>query len=201
MIFEKNNLFCDKIINGVDIMFKKLNILDEKDSHLRKISEDVIFPLSKEEKTLIQRMIDHLTYSQIEEYEKKYDLRPGMGLAFPQLGINKRVIVIVYEVKEGTFENYVFINPKIVSYSTEMIAAEAGEGCLSVNREIEGHVARHARVTVEGYDEDGNQIRVRAREDLALAFQHEIDHLDGILFFDRIDKKHPFYTEQEMRLI
>ena len=146
-------------------------------------------------------MVDHLTFSQIEEYEKKYDLRPGMGLAFPQLGINKRIIVIVYEVDEETFENYVFINPKIISYSNEMIAAEAGEGCLSVNREIEGHVPRHARVTVEGFDENGNKIKVRAREDLALAFQHEIDHLDGILFFDRIDKKKPFYKETEMRLI
>ncbi|MCI8446280.1 MAG: peptide deformylase [Bacilli bacterium] len=182
-------------------MFKKLNILDEKDPHLRKISENVIFPLTKEEKDLIQRMVDHLTFSQIEEYEKKYDLRPGMGLAFPQLGINKRIIVIVYEVDEETFENYVFINPKIISYSSEMIAAEAGEGCLSVNREIEGHVPRHARVTVEGFDENGNKIKVRAREDLALAFQHEIDHLDGILFFDRIDKKKPFYKETEMRLI
>lgn len=182
-------------------MFKKLNILDEKDPHLRKISDEVIFPISKEDKQLIKRMIDHLTFSQIEEYEKKYDLRPGMGLAFPQLGINKRIIVIVYEVEEGVFENYVFINPKIISYSNEMIAAEAGEGCLSVNREVEGHVPRHARVTVEGFDEDGNKIKVRAREDLALAFQHEIDHLDGILFFDRIDKKKPFYTEQEMRLI
>lgn len=182
-------------------MFKKLKILDEKDPHLRMISEEVIFPLSKEDKQRIQQMIDHLTYSQIEEYEKKYHLRPGMGLAFPQLGINKRIIVIVYEVEDGIFDNYVFINPKIISYSNEMIAAEAGEGCLSVNREVEGHVARHARVTVEGFDEDGNKIKVRAREDLALAFQHEIDHLDGILFYDHINKKKPFYKEQEMRLI
>ena len=72
-------------------MFKKLNILDEKDKRLRQISEEVTFPISKEYKQLIQRAIDHLTYSQIEEYEKKYDLRPGMGLAFPQLGINKRI--------------------------------------------------------------------------------------------------------------
>ena len=63
------------------------------------------FPLSKEEKKLIQHAIDHLTYSQIEEYEKKYDLRPGMGLAFPQVGINKRLIVIVNEYqKEPTIE-------------------------------------------------------------------------------------------------
>ena len=93
------------------------------------------------------------------------------------------------------------INPKIVSHSVEMIAAEAGEGCLSVNREVEGHVLRYARVTVEGYDEDGNKISVRAREDLSIAFQHEIDHLDGILFYDRIEKNKKFYTEDEIRLI
>lgn len=182
-------------------MFKPLDILDEKDPHLRHISKEVTFPLSKEDKKLIQRAIDHLTYSQIEEYEKKYNLRPGMGLAFPQLGIEKRIIIIVHEAKEGIFDNYVFINPVIVSQSEEMIAAEAGEGCLSVNREVEGHVPRHARVTVEGFDESGNKIRIRAREELSLAFQHEIDHLNGILFFDHINKKKPFFTEDEMRLI
>ena len=182
-------------------MFKKLDILDEKDKHLRMKSVDAELPLSKDEKKLIQRIIDHLTYSQIEEYEKKYDLRPGMGLAFPQIGINKRIIVIVHESEDGKFDTYVVINPRIVSNSEEIIAAEAGEGCLSVNREVEGHVPRYARVTVEGYDEDGNLIRVRAREDLSIAFQHEIDHLDGILFYDRINKKKPFYTEGEIRLI
>lgn len=182
-------------------MYKKLNILDEKDSLLRKKSKEVVFPLSKEDKKLIQKCIDELTFSQIEELSKKYDLRPGMGLAFPQLGLLKRIIVIVYEVDEGVFENYVFINPKIISSSEEMIAADAGEGCLSVNREVEGHVPRHARITVEGFDEDGNKIRCRAREDLAIAFQHEIDHLEGILFYDRINPNKPFFTEDEMRLI
>lgn len=182
-------------------MFKKLDILDEKDKRLRMISKDATFPLNKEYKKLIQRAIDELTYSQIEEYEKKYNLRPGMGLAFPQLGINERIIIIVHEVEEATFDNYVVINPKIVSYSEEMIAADAGEGCLSVNRDVEGHVPRHARVTVEGFDEDGNKIRIRAREELSIAFQHEIDHLNGILFYDRINKNKPFYTEDEMRLI
>lgn len=182
-------------------MFKKLNILDEKDKRLRLVSDEVTFPLSNEYKKTIQQIIDHLTYSQIEEYSKKYNLRPGMGLAFPQLGINKRIIVIVEEVDDGVFDNYVVINPKIISNSVEMIAAEAGEGCLSVNREVEGHVKRYARVTVEGFDEDGNKIKVRAREDLSIAFQHEIDHLNGILFYDRIDKNKKFYSETELRLI
>ena len=182
-------------------MYKKLNILDEKDPHLRKVSVDAKLPLSKEYKKIIQNIIDELTYSQIEEYAKKYELRPGMGLAFPQLGINERIIVIVHEVEEGVFDNYVFVNPKIVSSSAEEIAAEEGEGCLSVNREVEGHVKRNARVTVEGYDEDGNKIQVRAREELSIAFQHEIDHLNGILFYDRIDPKKPFYNDNEIRLI
>ena len=182
-------------------MFKKLDILDEKEPILRKVAAEVTFPLSKEDRNLIQRTIDHLTFSQIEEYEKKYDLRPGMGMAFPQLGISKRIIVIVHEFDDGQFDNYVVINPVIVSNSSEMIAAEAGEGCLSVNRDVEGHIPRYARVTVEGFDEDGNKIRVRAREELSIAFQHEIDHLNGILFFDHIKKEKPFYNENEIRLI
>ena len=182
-------------------MFKKLNILDEKDKRLRKKSVDASFPLSNEDKELIKRAIDELTYSQIEEYANKYNLRPGMGLAFPQLGLNKRIIIIVHEVEDGIFDEYVFVNPKIVSYSNEMIAADVGEGCLSVNRDVEGHVPRYARVTVEGYDIDGNKIQVRAREELSIAFQHEIDHLNGILFYDRINKDKPFFNENEIRLI
>ena len=182
-------------------MFKKLNILDEKEKALRKESVDAKFPISKKYKDIVKNIITELTYSQIEEKAEKYDLRPGMGLAFPQLGINERIIVIVHEVEDGVFDEYVVVNPKIVSYSNEMIAAEAGEGCLSVNREVEGHVKRHARVTIEGYDLEGNKIKIRAREELAIAFQHEIDHLNGILFYDRIDKNHRFYQEYELRLI
>ena len=180
-------------------MIDKKDKKDKKDYNNGLI--DGVIPCEEEERKLVEQMIKHLTYSQIEEYEKKYNLRPGMGLDFPQVGINKRLIVIVDEYQKGKFDNYVVINPKIISHSEEMIAAELGEGCLSVNREVEGHVPRYARVTVTGLDLEGNQIKIRAREDLAIAFQHEIDHLDGILFYDRIDKKKPFYNEREIRLI
>ena len=182
-------------------MFKPLDILDDRHKVLRQKSLDVKFPLSKEDKETINHVIKHLTYSQIEKYAEKYDLRPGMGLAFPQLGSLKRIIIVVYEYEEGKFENYVIVNPKIISHSEEMVALETGEGCLSVNREVEGHVARYARIRITGYDVDGNKISIRAREDLAVAFQHEVDHLNGILFYDRIDKKKPFYSENEIRLI
>ncbi|MCI5880108.1 MAG: peptide deformylase [Bacillales bacterium] len=182
-------------------MFKKLNILDEKDKRLRMISTDITEPLTKKDKELVKQMLLELRYSQIEELSKKYKLRPGMGLAYPQLGINKRLIVIVHEYEDGKFNDYVVVNPVIVSNSEEIIAAEAGEGCLSVNRDVDGHVPRYARVTVKGKDIDGNDITIRAREDLSIAFQHEIDHLNGILFYDRINKKKPFFTEDEIRLI
>ena len=145
-------------------------------------------------------MIEFLTNSQIDELATKYDLRPGMGLAAVQLGILKRFFVVVHEYDEGKFDNYVIFNPKLVSNSEEIIYVGEGEGCLSVNREVcvsvnrdvVGIVPRYARCTVEGYDVDGNKIRIRAREELAVAFQHELDHLDGILFTDKIDKKNPF---------
>ena len=83
----------------------------------------------------------------------------------------------------------------------EKIYVELGEGCLSVNREVDGIVPRYARVTIEGYDMDGNKIRVRGREELAIAFQHELDHLNGILFYDHIDPKNPYKDQNKYRAI
>ena len=172
-------------------MLKMKDILDEKNNILREVSEDVTFPLSNEDKKTIKDIIELLTNSQIPELADKYKLRHGMGLAAIQLGIKKRYFVVVHEYEEGKFDNYVLINPKIISSSEEMIYVGEGEGCLSINREVEGIVPRHARVTMEAYDENGQKIRVRGREELAIAFQHELDHLNGILFIDRIDKKIP----------
>ena len=146
-------------------------------------------------------MITYLTMSQIEEYAQKYDLRAGMGLAYIQIGIPKRIFVIVEELEDETFKNYIIINPRIVSHSEEMIYVGEGEGCLSINRDVEGIVPRYARITVEAQDLDGNTFQIRVREDIAIAFQHEIDHLNGILFIDKIDPKNPFKDAQKYREI
>ncbi len=177
------------------------DILDESDKRLREISKEVEFPLSKDEKNTIKEMVEFLRNSQIPDIAEKYDLRPGMGLAAIQIGIPKRYFVVVNEYEEGQFEEYVIINPKIISNSMEKIYVEMGEGCLSVNRPFDGIVPRYARVTVEGYDVDGKKIQVRAREELAIAFQHEIDHLNGIIFIDHIDPKNPFKDKENMRAI
>ncbi len=178
-----------------------ITILDETDKRLRKISKEATFPLSKEEKQMIQDMIDYLTLSQIEPEREKYDLRAGMGLSAVQIGVLKRIFVIVEEVEKEKFKNYIVINPKILSYSEEKIYVGEGEGCLSINREVEGIVPRRARITVEAYDMEGKKFQIRVREDIAIAFQHEIDHLNGILFVDHIDPKNPYKDQDKMREI
>ena len=178
-----------------------IKILDEKDPILRKKSVDVEFPLDKDLKQLIDDSLTYLEMSQIDEYMEKYDLRAGMGLSFVQIGILKRIFVISEELDDGEFKRYILINPKVISRSEELIYVGEGEGCLSVNRPVDGIVPRNARITVEAYDVDGNKFTIRVREDISIAFQHELDHLDGILFIDRIDKKNPFKNKEFMREI
>lgn len=182
-------------------MLKTKDILDEKDKVLRTLSNEVTFPLTKDDRLIIDRMLEYLTNSQIEEMAEKYNLRPGMGMSAIQLGIPKRYFVVVHEYEEGNFNNYVIINPEMVSYSQEMIYVEEGEGCLSINRSTNGIVPRHARVTFEGYDIDGNKVSFRVREEVAIAFQHELDHLNGILFVDRINVERPFDGAEKYRAI
>ena len=178
-----------------------IKILDEKNKILHQKSSDVTFPVSKEDRRLAEDTIKYLEMSQDEKIAEKYDLRAGMGMAFVQLGKLKRIFVIANEREDHTFEEYIIINPKIISQSEELIYVGEGEGCLSVNRPVEGIVPRHARVTVEYYDYEGNKKTIRVREDLAVAFQHEIDHLDGILFTDKIDPKNPYKNKEKMREI
>ena len=184
-------------------MFEQCDILDfeKKGKILREKSKEVTFPMNEEDITLLNSMIMYLRLSQDEEYAKKNNIRAGMGLSAVQLGVLKRFFVISYKRDDGTFDEYKVVNPKIVSNSEELIYVEEGEGCLSVNKYVEGIVPRYARVTIEYYDEFGNKKSIRVREEIAVAFQHEIDHLNGILFIDRIDKKNPFKNQSNMRII
>ena len=183
------------MFNVGDIFMKKLpdlKILDEKDKKLRMKSQEVTFPLANEDKKNINDMLTYLEMSQIEETREYYDLRAGWGLAYIQIGIPKRIFVLAQEIEEGKFKHYVVINPKVKSMSEEMIYIAEGEGCLSINRPTTGIVPRHARMTIEAYDMDGKKYDIRVREELAVGFQHEMDHLEGILFTDYIDPKNPF---------
>ena len=89
----------------------------------------------------------------------------------------------------------------MISHSEERIYVGEGEGCLSINRPTTGIVPRYARATFKAFDENGDEYTIRVREDISIAFQHELDHLNGILFTDRIDKKNPFKDKDKMREI
>ena len=178
-----------------------INILDEKDPRLHQVSEEVTFPLDEKTIQKIYDALDYLEMSQDEEIAKKYDLRAGMGLSFCQIGIMKRIFVVSEDYGDGTFGRYIVINPKLISHSEERIYVGEGEGCLSINRETCGIVPRYARIRVKAYDEHGKEYEIRCREDISIAFQHEMDHLDGILFTDRIDKNNPFRDKDKMREI
>jgi peptide deformylase len=103
---------------------------------------------------------------------------PGVGLAAPQVGVLDRIFVWEFEDEGG-----VFVNPVIVDRSGK--AEDGEEGCLSLPG-IVGPVDRSYEVVVEGLDEEGAPIRLEASDWLARIFQHEIDHLDGVLFIDHL---------------
>jgi peptide deformylase len=105
----------------------------------------------------------------------------GQGLAAPQVGISRRLAIVDVPPHQGP--SYVLVNPHLVSVSEERVRGV--EGCLSIPG-VEGNVERPARVVVEATDLDGRVVRLEADGELARCLQHEIDHLDGILYPDRL---------------
>lgn len=122
---------------------------------------------------------------------------PGVGLAAPQIGKSIRLITVHVPADEedGTEEaNYILLNPEIVKSSGEQFGAE---GCLSIPG-IAGNVKRAYNVTVKAMDLDNRPIRIKAEGYLAVVLQHEIDHLDGVLFTDLIeDRKEDLWAVEE----
>jgi peptide deformylase len=125
---------------------------------------------------------------------------PGVGLAAPQIGVPLRVLVA--EWKEGgedeaEAQHVAFVNPEIVKRSQEELLGT--EGCLSIPGYVGDNIRRAAAITVKGRDPKGKEIRVHAEGWFARVLQHEIDHLDGVLFTDRLDRPEDLreVTEEE----
>jgi len=116
---------------------------------------------------------------------------PGVGLAAPQVGVSERVIVVEYaddddeaaDDKPAKKKLYALINPEIVWASDERV--DGTEGCLSIPGWL-GDVSRHEAVAVKGLNRSGQRVKINAQGWLARIFQHEIDHLDGVLYIDRL---------------
>ncbi len=131
----------------------------------------------------LQRLIDDMIDTMREA--------PGVGLAAPQVAVSQRLAVIEYapgsedlpeDVQPPDPKLFVVINPEIVTQSTDMV--DGVEGCLSIPG-YAGTVMRHTAITVKALNRQGRPIKIKAQGWLARIFQHEIDHLDGVLFIDR----------------
>jgi peptide deformylase len=139
------------------------------DPVLRKVSKPVA-EIDDETRNLFDRLV-----ATVEEAK-------GLGLAAPQIGVSKRVIVVVDVDDQGRRNHFLLVNPEVVSACGEEFVEE---GCLSLP-EIYAKVRRPQSVVVKGLDREGNEVSVEAGGIGARAFCHEIDHLDGILFVDKI---------------
>lgn len=186
------------------------DIIREGNPTLRAVAEDVTFPLSDQEIILGEKMMQFLHHSQDPVMAEKLGLRGGVGLAAPQLDISKRIIAVLVPNPEDADGNppkeayslqEVMYNPKVVAHSVQDAALGDGEGCLSVDRNVPGYVVRHARVTVEYFTKDGEKKRIKLKGYNSIVVQHEIDHLNGVMFYDRINEKDPFAVKEGLLIL
>ncbi|WP_298440195.1 peptide deformylase [Geobacter sp.] len=138
-------------------------------------------PVLKKKSTPVPVINDKIRELVRDMAETMYDAQ-GVGLAAPQIGVSQRVIVIDVSQKDEKPELIVCINPVIVHSEGESFEEE---GCLSIPK-YAANVHRHEHVVVKGLNLDGAELTYHAEGLLAIAFQHEIDHLDGILFVDHL---------------
>ncbi len=150
-----------------------LKLVPSDDPVLRKEAEIVKNPIDLEVQKLVPKMF--------ETMEKGVDGTIGMGLAAPQIGISLRLMIIKYKDQKTTF-----INPEITNMSDKTVIFP--EGCLSLPN-IEFPVIRSNKIFVKYTDELGKKCKMKAKGLLAVAIQHEIDHLDGILISDRFEEQ------------
>ena len=191
-------------------LIDKDDIIREGNPTLRAVAEDVTFPLSDQEIILGEKMMQFLHHSQDPVMAEKLGLRGGVGLAAPQLDISKRIIAVLVPNPEDADGNppkeayslqEVMYNPKVVAHSVQDAALGDGEGCLSVDRNVPGYVVRHARVTVEYFTKDGEKKRIKLKGYNSIVVQHEIDHTNGIMFYDRINPNNPFEIKEGLLIL
>lgn len=173
-------------------MITMKDIVLEDHPVLREVAKEVTLPVSEEDKVIAKQLLEYVINSQNYEIAEQYGLRPGIGLAAPQINVSKRIMAVHVTDEKGTLYSYALFNPKIISHSIEKSYLTAGEGCLSVDRSVPGYVPRYSRITVKGTTIDGEEIKIRLKGLPAIVFQHEIDHLNGVLFYDHINKEDPY---------
>ncbi|TVP94722.1 MAG: peptide deformylase [Acholeplasmatales bacterium] len=174
-------------------MLTMKDIIREGHPTLTKRADAVPLPLDADTKRTLKAMRQFLIDSQTPELAEKYALRPGVGLAAPQIDVRLRMLAIYTE--DELFENhhdYLMVNPRLKAHTEQLTYMPGGEGCLSIDREVEGLVPRYRQVTVQTRLFDpktetlSEDVTLKLKGFVSIVFQHELDHLNGILFPTRI---------------
>lgn len=173
------------------------DIIQDGHPTLRMRAKDVKLPLSDTDLETLRSMMELVENSQNDELVEQYKLRPSVGLAAPQIDISKKMFVMkTTDENFREIHRYAVVNPKIISFSEEKTYLSGGEGCLSVDEEITGLVARakriKARVQLVNLETGVvTETLLKLSGFPGVVFQHEYDHLLGILFVDKMKEYLP----------
>lgn len=169
---------------------------------LRQVAKKLTFPLSEHYQQLAKDMMEYLINSQDPKIAEKHQLRAGVGLAAPQVGEGVQMAsLLVPDDKGNIIFKETFVNPEIISESVRQVCLSEGEGCLSVDEVINGYVPRPDKLKIYYFTVDGEEKTIRLKDYPAIVASHEIDHLNGHLFYDRINKKDPFHLAEDTIVI
>ena len=172
------------MILAKDIVTEEIKSLHEK-------SLPVELPIGQDDVKTLYEMLAYLINSQDDKKAAELNLRPGVGLAAPQIGVNKCMFVVFATDEEGIKHTLLVVNPKIIKTSNQMVYLNGGEGCLSVQRETCGVTPRYKEIKADCYlyNLKLNKLErkiITLRNYLAIVFQHEYDHLFGTLYVDKM---------------
>lgn len=174
-------------------MILRKDIILDDNPLLRQKSVDVTLPLSKEDEQTLDEMMEYLENSQDDEKAKELDIQPGVGLAAPQIGVLKKMFVVLTYDDDGKLHKYALVNPKLISNSVTKCYLATGEGCLSVPDAHQGLVKRAYKVKMKAYDHiSKKEVTLSLKGFVAIVLQHEYDHLFGKVYYDHINSKQPF---------
>lgn len=172
---------------------KPSQIIQDNNPKIREISIDASFPLEKDEESYMKKMIDYVRASHDSVKGPERELTPAYGISGVQAGINKKMLYARIENDFGGVEEFALVNPKITWTSDKLSYLGSGEGCLSVKRKFDGYVYRPYQIKMIAIDYfTEREVEIEARGLTSIVLQHEMDHLSGVLFYDRINRLNPF---------
>lgn len=172
-------------------MITMKHVIREGHPTLLKVAQEVKIPLSKTDKKLLKDMLQYVINSQDDELAEKYELRPAVGIAAPQVNVSKRMFAVHVTDFDGALYSYALVNPVLLSKSLDIIYVPGGEGCLSVDRETEGLTPRYSKVSFSALNYDIQNdtltpVELHLEGYVGIVFQHEYDHINGIMFTTKL---------------